>query len=95
MAGSTTYHQRTADVAGGRISHLDEFSERSNRIRTIGINRWLNGHRKGFEQFVLVAQLLEMLRQEVAKFDAAKNVQRVADNSVVASRHQLRQLFRL
>ena len=54
VAGSATYHQRTADVAGGRISHLDKFSERSNRIRAIGINRWLNGHRKGFEQFALV-----------------------------------------
>src|SRR5271169_2786265 len=47
VAGSATYHERTADVAGGRISHLDKFTERSNRIRTIGIRRWLNGHRKG------------------------------------------------
>jgi hypothetical protein len=38
----------------GRISHLDKFSECSNRVRAIGINRWLNGHRKGFEQFALV-----------------------------------------
>src|SRR5271157_3931985 len=37
IAGSAPHHQRTADVAGGRISHLDEFSERPNRIRTIGI----------------------------------------------------------
>src|SRR5271165_5541775 len=47
VAGSAPHHQRTADVAGGRISHLDEFTERSNRIRTNGIRRWLNGHRKG------------------------------------------------
>src|SRR5664279_4138805 len=56
VAGSATYHQRTADVAGGRVSHLDKFSERSNRIRTIGIRRWLNGDRKGFEQFALITR---------------------------------------
>src|SRR5271157_414706 len=55
-AGSATYHQRTADVAGGRISHLDKLSERSNRIGIIGIRHWLNGHRKGFEQFALVTR---------------------------------------
>ena len=54
VAGSATYHERTAVVAGGRISHLDKFSERSNRITAIGFNRWLNRHRKGFEQFALV-----------------------------------------
>src|SRR5271157_4559261 len=54
IAGSAPYHQRIADVAGGCISHLDKFSERANRIRTIGILRWLNGDRKGFEQFALV-----------------------------------------
>src|ERR1035438_2249958 len=54
IAGSAPYHQRTADVAGGRVSHLDKFSERSNRIRTSGSRRWLNGHRKSFEQFALV-----------------------------------------
>src|SRR5271157_2154530 len=54
VAGSAPHHQRTADVAGGRISHLDKFSERSNRVRAIGIHRWLNGHRKGLEQFALV-----------------------------------------
>src|ERR1019366_375970 len=56
IAGTATYHQRTADVAGGRVSHLDKFSERSNRIRTIGIRRWLNGDRKGFEQFALITR---------------------------------------
>jgi hypothetical protein len=56
VAGSAPHHQRTADVAGGRISHLDKFTERYNRIRTIGINRWLNGHRKGFEQFALITR---------------------------------------
>ena len=56
VAGSATYHQRTADVTGGRVSHLDKFSERSNRITAIGIHRWLNGHRKGFEQFALLAR---------------------------------------
>src|SRR5271157_836869 len=54
VAGSAPHHQRAADVAGRRISHLDKFSERDNRIRTIGINRWLNGNRKSFEQFALV-----------------------------------------
>src|ERR1039457_4027244 len=54
VAGSAPHHQRAADVAGGRISHLDKFSERSNRIRPIGIPSWLNGHRKGLEQFALV-----------------------------------------
>jgi len=53
-AGSATYHQRTADVAGGRVSHLDKFSERSNRVTAIGVHCWLNGHRKGLEQFALV-----------------------------------------
>src|SRR5664280_1858717 len=56
IAGSAPYHQRTADVAGGRVSHLDKFSERSNRIGIIGIPRWLNGHRKGFEQFALITR---------------------------------------
>src|SRR5271165_4698183 len=51
VAGSAPHHQRTADVTGGRIPHLDKFSERSNRISTIGIHRWLNRHREGFEQF--------------------------------------------
>src|SRR5271166_1496519 len=55
IAGSATYHKRTADVAGGRISHLDKFSERSNRIRTILIRRWLNGRRKGSKQLALFA----------------------------------------
>jgi hypothetical protein len=54
VAGSAPHHQRTADGAGGRVSHLDKFSERFNRIRTIGIPSWLNGHRKGLEQFALV-----------------------------------------
>src|SRR5208283_2894095 len=54
IAGSAPHHQRTADIAGGRVSHLDKFSERANRIRAVGINRWLNGDRKGFEQFALV-----------------------------------------
>src|ERR1035438_6542150 len=54
VARSAPHHQRTADVAGGRISHLDKLSERPNRIRTVGIRRWLNGRRKGFEQFALV-----------------------------------------
>src|SRR5271157_5742471 len=54
IAGSAPHHQRAADVAGGRISHLDKFSERSNRISTIGIHRWLNRHREGFEQFALI-----------------------------------------
>src|SRR5664279_3714164 len=49
VAGSAPHHQRTADVADGRVSHLDKFSERSNRIRAIGIHRWLHGHRKRFE----------------------------------------------
>ena len=51
---SAPHHQRAADVASGCISHLDKFTERSNRISTIGIYRWLNGHRKGLEQFALV-----------------------------------------
>src|SRR5664280_2332522 len=56
IAGSAPDHQRTADVAGGRVSHLDKFSERYNRISTIGIRQWLNGHRKGFEQFALITR---------------------------------------
>src|SRR5271166_1107592 len=56
IAGSAPHHQRTADIAGGRVSHLDKFSERANRIRAIGINRWLSRHRKGFEQLALVTR---------------------------------------
>src|SRR5664279_2426921 len=54
IAGSAPHHQRTADVAGGRVSHLDKFSERSNRVTAIGVYCWLNGDRRGFEQFALV-----------------------------------------
>src|SRR5664279_527864 len=54
IAGSAPHHQRTADVAGGRVSHLDKFSERANRVTAIGVHCWLNGHRKGFEQFALI-----------------------------------------
>jgi hypothetical protein len=54
VAGSAPHHQRTANIAGGRISHLDKFSKCSNRIRTVDIGRWLNGHRKGFEQLTLL-----------------------------------------
>src|SRR5208283_4162774 len=54
IAGSAPHHQRTADVAGGRVSHLDKFTERSNRITAIGFNRWLNGHRESLEQITLV-----------------------------------------
>ena len=56
VAGSAPHHQRTADVAGGRISHLDKFPERSNRIRAIGIHRWLSRHWNGLEQFALVTR---------------------------------------
>src|SRR5271165_153322 len=56
VAGSATYHQRTADIACGRVSHLDKFSERYNRICTIGNPCRLNGHRKGSEQFALVTR---------------------------------------
>src|SRR5664279_5555168 len=55
VAGSAPHHQRATDVASGCISHLDKFTERSNRITAIGFNRWLNRHRKGFEQFALVS----------------------------------------
>src|SRR5271157_4456748 len=54
VAGSAPHHQRTADVAGGRVSHLDKFTERSNRITAIGFNRWLNRHRESLEQITLV-----------------------------------------
>src|SRR5271165_6363342 len=54
VAGSAPYHQRTADVASGCVSDLDKFSERSNRVTAIGVYCWLNGDRKGFEQFALV-----------------------------------------
>ena len=54
VARSAPHHQRAADVAGGRISHLDKFTERSNRITAIGFNRWLNRHREGLEQIALV-----------------------------------------
>ena len=54
VAGSAAHHQRTADVAGGRISHLDKFPERLNRIRALAIRRWQSGHRKAVEQFALV-----------------------------------------
>ena len=56
VARSAPHHQRSADVACGRISHLNKFSERFDRIGIIGIPRWLNGHRKGFEQFALVTR---------------------------------------
>src|SRR5664279_3375101 len=56
VAGSAPHHQRSADVACGRISHLNKFSERFDRIGIIGIPRWLNGHRKGFEQFALITR---------------------------------------
>src|SRR5208337_2401789 len=67
VARSAPHHQRAAYVAGGRISHLDKVSERSNRIGIIGISQWLNGHRKGLEQFALVT------RQE-PEFKPARNV---------------------
>src|SRR3974390_3167392 len=54
VAGSAAHHQRTADIAGGRVSHLDKFPERTYWIRAIGIPRWLNGHRNDLEQFALV-----------------------------------------
>src|SRR5664279_5106607 len=56
VARSAPHHQRAADVACGRVSHLDKFTERSNRITAIGFNRWLNRHRKGFEQFALITR---------------------------------------
>src|SRR3974390_1686802 len=56
VAASAPHHQRTADVAGRCISHLDKFSERSDRITAIGFNRSLNRHREGFEQFALVTR---------------------------------------
>src|ERR1019366_4010339 len=56
VARSAPHHQRTADFAGRRVSHLDKFSERSCRFNAIGVYCWLNGDRKGFEQFALIAR---------------------------------------
>ena len=53
VAGSTPHHQRTADVASGRISHLDKFPEALNRIRALAIRRWQSGQRKAVEQLAL------------------------------------------
>ena len=54
VAGSVAHHQRTADIAGGRVSHLDKFPERTYWIRAFCIRRWMIGCRKGYEQFALV-----------------------------------------
>ena len=55
VAGSATHHQRTADIADGRISHLDHVAERSNRIFTLEINCRLNRYWNRSEQLTLFA----------------------------------------
>src|SRR6516225_1681754 len=54
VTGSAAHHQRTADVTGGRVAHLDDAAERASRIFTLG-NSQLNGHWIRPEQLALFA----------------------------------------
>src|SRR5664280_915900 len=61
VAGSAPHHQRTADVAGRRISELHKFTDRFNLSFPIRGRHGMNGHWTGLEQFsLLILQKLEL-----------------------------------
>src|SRR5664279_4197050 len=67
VAGSAPHHQRTADIADGRISHLNHCAERANRVFTLGIGCQLTGYWNRSKQLALVPS-------NEFQFDPAKNV---------------------